>query len=459
MTVYPARKAKAKPGLAVPPGLGEVPAAIGKMSMIMAILVVMLIGRPAEWLPGLQSIPVTRIVILIAAFMAFRAAASLSPVRLLSLPQLKCAIFFLALAVFSVTFSIYKSNTLVFIPGPIILLASIALLVKSVPSVADAERIFIAMVISAIALTLGTLQAYQGGRAAIGTEHTSYDPNDLSYVLITTLPIAAALFTVSRGMKKMLLLGGIVAMLLTMVLTGSRGGYIALFLVAMLFTFKPIALEKDGRLREVRFGSAFIRVLALAIALVLAWTVAPPEIKGRMMTFVDIGSDYNSNMSDNSSRLVIWKRHALATFDRPTGFGLGSANTVDGMYGGLYKTTHNTVVQAMVELGFLGLFLLLGAYYVSWRDLRIAEKFSRQSTEPLSPEQSRISLYSRALRMSLVGNLASGFFLSQAYGPMLWVTIAMCGVLVYLQRSATGQAEPEPVRLRGRRARKAATAS
>lgn len=451
--MIPARKVQG----ASPAGSGALPAPIGKVSMIMAILVVMLIGRPAEWIPGLGSIPVTRIVFLIAAVYAFRAAATLSPVRLLSLPQLKCAVFFLALAVLSITFSIYKSNTLAFIPGPIILLLAITLLVKSVPSVADAERIFVAMVISAIALTVGTLLAYQGGRAEIGTENTSYDPNDLSYVLITTLPIAAALFTVSTGLKKLLLLGGMVAMLLTMVLTGSRGGYIALFLVAMLFTFKPIALARDGRLREVRIGSALVRVMALVIALNLAWLVAPPDIKARMMTFVDIGSDYNSNMSDNSSRLVIWKRHALATFDRPTGFGLGSANTVDGLYGGLYKTTHNTVVQAMVELGFLGLFLLLGAYYVSWRDLRIAETVSKKSIEPLSPEQSRISLYSRALRMSLVGNITSGFFLSQAYGPMLWVTIAMCGVLVYLQRAASGQ--PEPQKVRGRRARKTVTAS
>jgi O-antigen ligase len=450
--VIPARKAAV-----AQTGPGDIPLPIGKMSMIMAVLVVMLIGRPAEWIPGLGFIPVTRIVFLIAAIYAFRVAASLSPVRLMSLPQLKCAMFFLALAVFSITFSIYKSNTLAFIPGPIVLLLSITLLVKAIPSVADAERIFIAMVISAIALTIGTLLAYQGGRAEIGTENTSYDPNDLSYVLITTLPIAAALYTVSSGLKKMLLMGGIVAMLLTMVLTGSRGGYIALFLVAMLFTFKPIALAKDGRLREVRFGSAFVRILALVIVLSLAWVVAPPEIKSRMMTLVDIGSDYNSNMSDNSSRLVIWKRHALATFDRPTGFGLGSANTVDGLYGGLYKTTHNTVVQAMVELGFLGLFLLLGAYYFSWRDLRIAEAFSKKSPEPLTPEQLRIALYSRAFRMSLVGNLASGFFLSQAYGPMLWVTIAMCGVLVYLQRAATGQ--PDPQKARGRRARKPVTAT
>jgi hypothetical protein len=441
--VFPARKVPATPGLASAPSTGEKQVSSGAASMLMAILVVMLIGRPAEWIPGLESIPVTRIVFLIVAIYAFHAAATLSPVRLMSLPSLKCAIFYLCLAVFSIVFSIYKSNTLANIPGPIVLLLSIILLVKTVPAVKDAERIFVAMVISAIALTIGTLLAYQGGRAEIGTENASYDPNDLSYVLITMLPIATALFAVSTGLKKLALMGGIVAMLLTMVLTGSRGGYIALFVVAMIFTFRPIAVSKDGRLREVRAGSAVIRVIALVVALNVAWLVAPPEIKSRMLSLVEIGNDYNTNLSDNSSRLLIWKRHTLATFERPIGYGLASANTVDGMFGGLYKTTHNTLVQTLVELGFLGLFLLLRAYYVSWRDLRKAEAYSRVSAAPLTPEQLRVSLYSRALRMSLVGNIISGFFLSQSYGPTLWVTITMCAVLVYLQRAVTGGSEPK----------------
>ena len=418
--------------------------------MLVAILVVTLIGRPSEWIPGLGSIPVTRIVFLIAAIAAFRMSATLSPVRLLSLPNLKSAIFYLVLAVFSILFSIYKSKSLEFIPGPLTLLLSVILLAKAVPTIGDAERILTAMIISAIALSIGTLQVYQGGRAEIGTETTSYDPNDLAYVLVTILPIAAAMFVVSRGLKKLALVAAIGAMLFTVLLTGSRGGAIGLFLVALIFTFKPIALAKDGRLKEIGAGSAIARVVALVLALILAWVVSPPEIKDRLNTFTELGSDYNMNMSDNSSRLLVWKRHAMATVKRPIGYGLGTANTVDGMFGGLYKTTHNTLVQTLVELGFLGLFLLLRCYYVSWRDLQIAEKKTRNAPEPPTPEQSRIALYSRALRLSLVGNITAGFFLSQSYGPTLWVTITMCAVFVYLQRTVSG--EPEPEKVRGRRA-------
>jgi hypothetical protein len=409
------------------------------LSMFMAVFVVTLVGRPSEWIPGLGSIPVSRIAFLITLVAAFRMATQLSPVKLFSLPNLKSAVFFMGLAVFSIVFSIYKGKSLEVMPGPLTLLLSMILLVKCVPSVKDAERILVALVISAIALTIGTLRVYQGGRAEIGTENASYDPNDLAYVLITMLPIATALFAVSKGLKRLVLLGGMLAMLFTIMLTGSRGGVIGLGMVAMLMTFKPISLDKEGRLKEVGAGSATVRVAGLLIAAGLAWLVSPPEIKDRLKTFTDLGSDYNMSMTDNSSRLLVWSRNSMAVVKRPIGYGLGTANAVDGLLGGQFKTAHNTLVQCFVELGFIGLFLLLRSYYVSWRELRRAELHAQHSAQPPTPAQSRIALYSRALRFSLVGNITAGFFLSQAYGPALWTLIAVCAVFVGLQRGMWGE--------------------
>jgi hypothetical protein len=408
-------------------------------SLFMAFYVFTLIGRPAEWVPGFGSIPVTRLAFLATAIVAFKVSTTLSSVRLMSLPNLKSAVLFMGLAVFSIVFSIYKSNSLANMPGPLTLLVSLILLVKVVPTIADAERILVAMVAGGFALTIGTLQVYQGGRAEIGTESMSYDPNDLAFVLVTMLPIAFALFDVARGMKKWLMLAGIIAMLFTILITGSRGGMIALTLVALLITFKPLGLDKEGRFRKVRMGSAIGRIMLLLMAAICAWVVAPPDIKDRLMTFLELGSDYNMNLEDNSSRLLLWKRNSTAVLSRPIGFGLGSQNTVDGMLGGTYKAAHNTVVQAFTELGFLGLFLLLRSFYVSWRELKLAERFSLTSKDPPPPLKARLALYSRALRYSLVGCFTAGFFLSQAYGSTLWMLIGVCAVFVALNRAASGE--------------------
>lgn len=323
--------------------------------------------------------------------------------------------------------------------GPITLLLSMILLVKTVTAVADLERVFVALVISALALALGTLMEYQGGRADIDAASISYDPNDLAYVMVTILPICAALYVFSSGIKRLLLAAGMFVMGFTILLTGSRGGTLALLLIAMLAALRPLSLDRNGRLLEGRISTIISRTTILLVGLGMAWFAAPVDVKERLMTLADLGSDYNMDLNDNASRLLLWKRSSMAVFSRPIGFGLATFETVDGMLGGLYKTAHNTLVQGFVELGFLGLFFLLGAYYLSWRDLRVVERLSLKAIEPPSALVSRLALYSRALRISLAGNLAAGFFLSQAYGALLWMLIATCAAAIVLRRLALGE--------------------
>jgi hypothetical protein len=45
-------------------------------------------------------------------------------------------------------------------------------------------------------------------------------------------------------------------------------------------------------------------------------------------------------------------------------------------------------------------------------------------------ESSQVALYARAFRIALAGNLAAGFFLSQAYSASLWMTVAVCAAFV-----------------------------
>lgn len=423
------------------------------VSLYTAILVVALVGRPAEWIEGLSFIPITRIAFLIAAFVAFRSAATLVPVRIMSVPNLRSGILFLGLAICSIAFSIYMSRSLQYMQGPITLLLSMILLVKTVTSVSDLERVFVALVLSALALALGTLMEYQGGRADIDAASISYDPNDLAYVMVTILPICAALYIFSSGLKKLLLAAGMFVMGFTILLTGSRGGTLALLLIAMLAALRPLSLDRQGRLLEGRVSTILSRALILLVGLGMTWFAAPVEIKDRLMTLADIGSDYNMDLNDNSSRLLLWKRSSAAVFTRPIGFGLATFETVDGMLGGLYKTAHNTLVQGFVELGFLGLFFLLGAYYLSWRDLKAVERVCQNSMEPPTPLISRLALYSRALRISLAGNLAAGFFLSQAYGALLWMLIATCAAAIVLRQKALGELSGESASRKGRRAR------
>jgi hypothetical protein len=52
-------------------------------------------------------------------------------------------------------------------------------------------------------------------------------------------------------------------------------------------------------------------------------------------------------------------------------------------------------------------------------------------------ESGHLALYARAFRIALAGNLAAGFFLSQAYSASLWMTVAVCAAFVRIASRTT----------------------
>jgi O-antigen ligase len=159
----------------------------------------------------------------------------------------------------------------------------------------------------------------------------------------------------------------------------------------------------------------------------------PVDVRDRFLTLGNLSGDYNTSLTDNQSRLLVWSRDVEATLKRPIGFGIGTAPAVDGILGGNYMTAHNSVVQCFVELGFLGLLFYFRSCYQSWRGLRKLEKSSRAvpTTNRESVEAcASVALYARALRMSLLGNFVAGAFISQAYAPILWTLVGLVGALL-----------------------------
>jgi O-antigen ligase len=154
-----------------------------------------------------------------------------------------------------------------------------------------------------------------------------------------------------------------------------------------------------------------------------------------MATLLDLSHDYNAGAS-TASRSAIWARNAGAVWSRPIGFGLGTSEYVDGKTGGAYRAIHNSFVEAFVELGVLGLALFCGSYLVTLRQLGRVSSLGRGAPED---EWARASLYARALRIALAGNMVAGFFLSQTYSQLLWTVIALCAALVRISVPAPGR--------------------
>jgi O-antigen ligase len=393
----------------------------------MAVMLVVMIGKVNDWMPGLTWLPLAKVAFFFTVIYAYRARRSLVPVRVTSLRSAKPAIAFLVLSILSVCFSIYRSNTLIASESTLIYLITFVVLVKITQTLQDLQRMLLALALSAASLSIGLLVHFTGGRAHI---NDNFDPNDIAYVLDTLLPIVVALGAGYSTGRRWLSYGLAAATVLAILFTGSRGGEIGLGIVGLGMLAYPLSFTKGGELRPFSPGSMLVKLAFLGLLAVAVWSHLPDVTRERLTSLEDLQHDYSADSNLNSSRELIWRRDIELTLQRPIGYGMDAASAVDGrLAGGAYYTAHNSFVQAFVELGALGLLLFVYSYYVTWKELGTATKLGRQ--RPVDGhDPAKIALYARALRLALAGNIASGFFLSQAYSPCLWELVAICASFV-----------------------------
>jgi O-antigen ligase len=391
----------------------------------LAIFLAVLVGKAAEWVPGMTGVPLVKIAFIFTVLFAYRARAAFVPVRVRSLRIARPVIAFLTLSILSILFSIYKSFTLVSIQISIIYLLSFTVLLKITQTQRDVERLLIALAIAGVSLSFGLLLSYSGGRAHI---NANFDPNDIAYELDTLLPLVLALRGGRSPPRRLLLNIAALAMVAGVLLTGSRGGAIGLGVVLLATTAYPLDIAKTGELKQFAATGMLVRWGLIAVMGVAVWGHLPAESQERLLTLLDLKHDYNADPNLNASRTVLWRRDITLALERPIGYGMGSASAVDGLNGGQYRTAHNSLVQAFVELGVLGLWFYVATYYVTWKELGRITAMGRKKVP--DKESSQVALYARAFRIALAGNLAAGFFLSQAYSASLWMTVAVCAAFV-----------------------------
>ncbi|MDR1299976.1 MAG: O-antigen ligase family protein [Oscillospiraceae bacterium] len=207
------------------------------------------------------------------------------------------------------------------------------------------------------------------------------NPNVLAEYLLLVIPISAALAIIAKGaLSRLVFLGATGIMLVCMLLTFARGGWLGLVVSALLFLI----------LIDRRF------ILVGAVGLLAAYFLLPEVFISR---FTSIG-----DLSDGSTsyRLQIWLGTLALLGDYWfTGIGPGTAafNKIYPLYS--YNTvaaphSHNLFLQIVCDAGIASLVIFLAAAAASIRALASA----------LSREQERES---RILQIAVLSAMA-GFF-------------------------------------------------
>ncbi len=364
-------------------------------------------------------------------------------------PCVKLAAFIAALMVLSVPASLWPGLSFRFITSDHVkTLLMVALVIASVRAFVDVERLAMVTLGGAAlfsALTLTRFGVGMGGRLG---NLVYYDANDLGMLLVCSLPLTLYFVRCGRGLV-VRLGGGFAAwlFLMTIVRTGSRGAFVGLLLVALYLLFSFSAVRTSVR-------------LAWSTAIVAGFVaVGDPAYWSSMQTLLNPKADYNWSGQSDAGRMEVWKRGMGYMLRRPlTGVGVQAFGVAEGTISPLagrqdlgigvkWSAAHNSFVQIAAELGLGGIVAFVALLVAAWRALRRIDRPRRGRAPPGRPE----ATMAQALRAGLVGYMAAGFFLSQAYSAYLYALIGMIVGFASVAGPVVVPAAGAPASGRGRR--------
>jgi O-antigen ligase len=389
-----------------------------------ATLTLFFVAQILQLFPALEGLQVAKLTALLVVilFLASREGLA-SRVGILAVPQLRYIIGVLLLALATVPFSVWPSSSLSYITDVFIKnIVFVYLLVQAVRTDHAARLVAGALIAGCSAIVIAMLTGFgplvtyeREARVSVGG---TYDPNDLALLFVVALPFAFFMLKGSGAITRLLLISAIALILLGIVSTGSRGGFLALLAVGGL-----ILLRSSRQARKYA-------LVTVGVGVVLFVFAAPPAYWERIGTILNYEEDYN--MTDKGGRMMIWQTGLDMIIARPlTGVGISSfpiAHVKFSPYK-LMASPHNTIIQITAELGIGGLILFTLIVFSSLRVARAARKEALRE-EACQEEPCRDLLWlASAVEVSLSGFLVGAFFLTHAYSPIFCFLAGISGAL------------------------------
>src|SRR5262249_18794768 len=263
--------------------------------------------------------------------------------------------------------------------------------------------------------------------------HFLGDENDFSLALNIAVPLAIYLFRQARTTRSRVCWGvGIGAMLITVVFTFSRGGFVGLVAMALYWVV-------TSRKKREAIG-------ALTLAAILIIAVAPPEYWARVETITATDDPTGTR----EQRQLFWAA-ARRMFKASPIWGVGGRNFgvllpeyayeippeyLPNQWG---RATHSLYYQLLAEFGLVGVFLIAAVLVLNFRDLRQIRALGRKGRCSGSIDQ-----LAECLRLSWVGFLVSATFISVLSYPHLYYLTALTLVVHRLALEQSNSPGPEP---------------
>ena len=260
----------------------------------------------------------------------------------------------------------------------------------------------------------GVFTLLKGGEYHVYGPPASFiaDNNALALALCMILPLMRYLQLQTK--KKWVRMGLGVAMLataLTVLGTYSRGGLLALAVVAVVLflkTRKRIAI-----------------MVTFAVIVLVGLHFMPPQWQARMDTLT------HAEKTDSAQeRIQSWEFAVNVAVHRPLVGGGFNAYESDSLWknfgpkGAIQRAVHSVYFRVLGEQGLPGLILFLALLAASWRSCGHVRKKTRNL-----PEQKWAYDLASMLQVSLVAFVAAGAFLPMTYFDLTYQLMALCALL------------------------------
>lgn len=270
----------------------------------------------------------------------------------------------------------------------------------------------------------GVIGIFYGGR--IPGSAIMGDENDFSIVMNMAIPIAFFLgLATNNKRKKLYYFGSVAVLIISVVLSFSRGGFVGLACVGFYCWIKS----------PKKVVTSFI----IGIFIVLISIAAPEKY------WKEVKSIQTENIEEGTgaTRWYTWQCGWRMFLDHPI-FGVGQGNfpwnigqyEPEGGYKGRSysgRAAHSIYFTLIPELGLSGLFLFVFMTYKTMKEskfiIRDMEKFTTDQSVNLDLKEvekiNKLKYLLYGLRGAMIGYLISGIFLSVLYYPHFWLLIAV----------------------------------
>jgi putative inorganic carbon (hco3(-)) transporter len=371
-------------------------------------------ARPEDWIPGLSAVPLAKMAgVLILLALAF----SFSNIQW----QLPREVIFLGLLVvqlwLAVVFSpVWKGGAFNVMLDFSKALPLVIVIYGAVRSMKRLRWILFvqAASIAAIAITSVVYAHRPGGRLQGVLSGMYANSNDLALVIDLSLPLCLALALGTRNYwMKLAWTVAILAMIYAVFLTASRGGAIALLVVALMCLWQLGIKNRH-----------FYLLLLAPIAVILIWLYTGNPLRNRleqMGTNPETTSQNTEASESAQQRKELLFQSLRITVQHPL-FGVGPGNFT--VVSGVWHVTHNSYTQMSAEGGIPAFLLYVLIFWRGIINLRDVRRYPRVGK--------RIRLFSMALEASLAAYLVGSFFLSQAYNLFPYCLVAYTSALLLI---------------------------